>query len=401
MVYRYLASDKEGRIKEGEIEADSLPQVLQYLAGNQLRPINVQTQKSTVGGLGLFSRKINLTDKVFLTRYLSLMLKVGTDLLSSINILIADFQKPAMKRFLIEVRDSLSRGQPFYQAFADHPDSFSPVFINLVKAAEVSGNLQQAFADLSISLQKEADLRKKVRAAMIYPVILLLIALSIFTFLAVFALPRIAKVFLESGIQPPPFSQIVFTIGLFFGAHAFTIISVFVILFAVGFWFFFKTTVGKGMAAQFLSRVPIIRGLYRDLAIQRFASTFSALMKAGMPIVQTTNITADVVGSEKFRVSLHRIADEGLSRGLTVGEAFKRETVFPSVISNLIAVSEKAGHLEEVLDTVADFYAGNVDANIKGLVAFLEPILLLFMGVLVGAIALAIIIPIYQLTSQF
>jgi len=124
-------------------------------------------------------------------------------------------------------------------------------------------------------------------------------------------------------------------------------------------------------------------------------------MKAGLPIVQTIDIAADTVGGEDFRISLKRISREGLTKGLTVGEAFKRETVFPRLVTNLMAVSEKAGHLEEVLDTISGFYADRAEGSIKSLVSFLEPILLMTMGLLVGLVALSIIIPIYQLTAQF
>ena len=155
------------------------------------------------------------------------------------------------------------------------------------------------------------------------------------------------------------------------------------------------------MAQGFFSRLPLVRNVYRELALERFASTMSSLMKAGLPIVQTIRITAEAVGQEAFRISLLRIGEEGLSKGLTIGEAFRREIIFPKVVTNLMAISEKAGHLEDVLATLAEFYASGVEARIKALVSVLEPMLLLIMGVLVAVIALSIIVPIYQLTTQF
>ena len=401
MLFHYIASDPNGKIQEGELEVDSLQNLLQALAAQELRPVSVKAMAATgIMARGLFG-KITLTDKVFLTRYLSLMLRVGTDLLSAINILMADFDKPAMRNFLMEVKANLSKGQPFYQAFAKYPKVFSPVFINLIKAAEVSGNLQQTFDSLSVSLEKESELRKRVRAALIYPAILLVLSVAIFSFLSLFALPRIAKVFTEANLTPPAFSRFVFTVGLFFGEHVIAFLGGTVLL-LIGLWMFlFRTTTGRRVGAQLMSNMPFVRSVYRDLAVQRFASTFSSLLKAGMPILQATKITADVVGSEPFRVSLNRIADEGLARGLTLGEAFRREVIFPNVVSNLVAISEKAGHLEEVLETLSDFYASNVDSSIKALVAVLEPLLLIIMGAMVGSIAIAIIIPIYQLTTQF
>jgi type II secretory pathway component PulF len=127
----------------------------------------------------------------------------------------------------------------------------------------------------------------------------------------------------------------------------------------------------------------------------------SSLMRAGLPIVQTLTIAAETVGLDSYRSALLRVANEGLEKGLTIGEAFRRETVFPKTVSSLVAISEKAGHLDEVLDTLAQFYESNIDANIKALVSLLEPAMLLIMGVMVAVIALAIIVPVYQLTTQF
>jgi len=400
MLYHYLAADKSGKSVEGEYEAQDLSGMLAFLSRSGLQPLSVKPLdkgENRIFGGG----KINLADRVFLMRYLALMLRVGTDLLSAVNILLADFQKPAVRSFLLEVRANLTRGQPFHQAFAAHPKAFSAVTVNLIKAAENSGNLQATFESLTVDLEKEAELGRKIKSAMIYPIILLVASLAIFLFLSLFALPRISKVFLDTGIKPPAFSRVVFTVGLFAADHIWLILGTLIFSTAGGIFFFGKTLVGRKFLQQVLSRTPVVKNVFRDLAVHRFAATYSSLLKAGLPIMETTKITAQVVGSEQFRVALMRIADEGLAKGLTVGEAFRRETIFPKVVANLVAISEKAGHLEEVLKTVSEFYSSNVDNSVKTLVALLEPMLLLGMGVLVGTIAMSIIIPIYQLTSSF
>ncbi|MBI5220524.1 MAG: type II secretion system F family protein [Candidatus Liptonbacteria bacterium] len=401
MLFHYIASDKRETVVEGDLDAPDLNHVLQFLSAKELRPVSVKPIKELRAQVQPLFGKINISDKVFLTKYLSLMLKVGTDLMSAINILIADFDKPSMKMFLIEVRNNLSRGLPFYQAFARYPQVFSAVMVNLIKAAEASGNLQRTFEDMSTSLEKESELRKRVKSALIYPIILLVVGTSIFIFLSLFALPRIAKVFLDSGIKPPTFSRIVFGVGLFVGDHSIALLVGFIILGILAYLILGRTESGRRFLRRFLAHLPIIRNIYRDLAVQRFASTFSLLLRAGLPIIQATKITADVVGLDELRVALIRIADDGLAKGLTIGEAFRREPDFPRVVTNLVAISEKAGHLEDVLGTLADFYASNIDASVRQVVAFIEPALLLVMGILVATIALAIIVPIYQLTSQF
>lgn len=401
MLYHYRAVDKAGQNAEADFEAAALNDVLHYLSGKELRPISVKLVKQKGMRMSKFWGGITTSDKIFLTKYLALMLRVGTDLLSAINILISDFDKPAVKNFLAEVHENLSRGQPFYQAFAKHPETFSPTFVSLVRAAETSGNLEKTFGDLSVSLEREAELRARVRSALIYPIVVLCMALVILTFLVTFALPKLAAVFTSGGINPPVFSRVVFGIGLFVGNNVVPIYSVLFVLIVASFFIFRKTETGKRLWNRFLTNLPVVRRVYSDLAVQRMSSTISALMKAGLPIIETITIAAETVNHRDFQFALTRVAQDGLAKGLTIGEAFRREAVFPKSFVNLVAISEKAGHLEEVLETLADFYGANIDSNIKALVSLLEPLLLLSMGVIVATIALSIIVPIYQLTSSF
>lgn len=401
MLYHYLASDKAGKVVEGEVDADDLNQALRFLGSKELRPVSVKAIKAEKPGLLRFYEGITVTDEVFLTKYLALMLRVGTDLLSAINILITDFDKPAVRNFLLQVRENLGRGQPFYKTFEAHPESFGETFVSLVKAAETSGNLERTLDELSSSLTREAELRSRIRSALIYPIVILSASLAVMIFLVTFALPKIAKVFVEAGIEPPFFSRLVFGVGLFVGGNIFIILAIFFGAVGGALYLYYRTPIGKRLFDQMASKTPVVRKIYRELALQRMASTTSSLMKAGLPIIETINIAAGTVGLSEYKYSLQRIANEGLAKGLTIGEAFKREAVFPKVITNLIAISEKAGHLEEVLATLADFYAASVDITLKSLVSLLEPILLLGMGLLVAVIALSIIVPIYQLTTQF
>lgn len=402
MRFHYVASEPGGRIVEGDLETQGPTEVLEWMASQGLRPVSVRT----IGGVdekglkGIFSQPINIADKVFLTKYLALMLKVGTDLFKAIDILIADFDKPAVKSLLIEVKDSLSKGQPFYSTFTKYPKYFSPVFTNLIKAGEASGNLENVFDDLSKSLEKEQEIRGKIRSALIYPIVLLGLSLSILFLLVTIALPKIAAIFLSGGVKPPIFSRIVFAVGLFLGNNVFIILPS-IILAVIGLWYFLhKTVVGKGVLGRILSGTPIIKNILYKLALQRFAATLSSLLRSGMSILDSLEITADSVGHIDLRVALLRISREGITKGLTMGDAFRREPDFPRVVVNLIAISEKAGHIENILNTLADFYEAEINTSVKTLISFLEPVLLLVIGFVVAIIALSIIVPVYQLTTQ-
>jgi len=397
--FRYIAAQADGRIVESEISANTSSEVLVYLGKNNLKPVSIRPVESRQ--IVLFRSKVDIGDQIFLSKYMSLMLKIGTGLIEAINILIADFNKPALKDILLEVRSSLEQGNPFYSTFAKYPKVFSEVYTNLIRAGEKSGNLERVFANLTEMLTKQKDLRDQIRGALIYPTMLFFGSIAILFFLVVFALPKIANVFLQGGFEPPLFSRVVFSVGLFINSYK----IIFLTLIFVGggiFTFLVKTSFNfKRFLLSLIGSVPKVRDVVQKVALQRFATVLASLIRAGMPITEGLEVTAKAVGNVELQAALERISRDGLAKGLTIGEAFKREQFFPQTVTNLIAVSERAGHLEEVLETLADFYSKEIDSSIKSLVSFLEPVLLLFIGAIIGVIALAIIVPIYQLTTQF
>ena len=401
MRYRYIASQSNGKISEGEADVASPSEVLQMLAAQGLRPISIKPVGLNIRGTVLFAGRISSSDKVFLTKYLALMLKVGTDLLKAINILIDDFDKPAVKKILIEIKSSLEKGQPFYSTFAKYPRIFSSVFVSLVKSGEASGNLEMVFENLSRTLEKEQMLKNKIRSALIYPMMLLTLSFFMVIFLVTFALPKVSAMFLSGGFNPPVFSRVVFSVGNVIGSSIYWLLPLTILGVAGMTLFFMRTLSGRKLMYQFIGYVPVVRTVTKKIALQRFAITLASLMRSGLPILESLEITADTVGHEELRAGLRRVSREGISKGLTLGEAFKKETVFPKVVTNLIAVSERAGHVEEVLGTLADFYESEIDVSVKTLVSFIEPVMLLVLGLIIGTIALSIIIPIYQLVGQF
>jgi type IV pilus assembly protein PilC len=400
MRFHYKASDPRGKIIEGKIDALDSYEVLNSLAQKGLRPISIKlAKKFDLDFKKIFERGITVEDKVFLTKYLYLMLKGGTDLFGAINILIQDFNKPILKSILIEIRKTLEMGQPFYVTFAKYPKHFSNVFTSLVKAGEVSGSLESVFYNLSITLKKEQELRNKIQSAFIYPIILLSMASVLILLLVTFALPKIGSVFSTAGFEMPFFSKVVFETGFFINDWKMIVFPGLIAL-AVSTWYLSTRTLsGRKLIARFISKIPVVNKLLKQMALQRFAATFSSLMKAGLPILDALEITADAVGSEELKQVLLRISREGLAKGLTIGQAFHKEPYFPGTVTNLISVSEKAGHTEEILKTLATFYESEIEGQVKNIVTFIEPILLLFMGLVIGGIALAVIVPVYQLVG--
>lgn len=402
MQFHYIASQPDGRTVESQIESKDVSEVLRFLVSRGLKPISVKpVEKSFSDKIGFMKGKVTIADQIFISKYLGLMLKIGTGLLQAVNILIDDFDKPQVKKFLLEVKANLEAGLPFFSTFAHYPKVFSRVYVNLIRAGEISGNLDTVFGNLTLTLSKDKAMRDQIKSALVYPIILLFTSILILGFLVMFALPKIANVFIDSGFQPPIFSRVVFSVGLFFGQYGLVFISIFIVGLVAFVLFYKNSVIFKKFIISLVDEIPIIKNVVKKIALQRFASILSSLIKAGISLTEALEITAQAVGQEELRGALIRISQEGLAKGLTVGEAFRREPFFPKTVVNLVAISEKAGHIEEVLGTLADFYMSEVDNSLKTLVAFLEPIMLLVIGFIIGIIALSIIIPIYQLTTQF
>ncbi|HON21603.1 MAG TPA: type II secretion system F family protein [Candidatus Paceibacterota bacterium] len=401
MLFKYRASTKDGKIVEGEGDFANEDAVLAYLKTQDLNPINLQlvATKSKLRSR-LFGSPININDQIFLTRDLALMLKVGTDIFKAIDILIADYDKPAVRSLLIEIRENLSKGQPFYTTFAKYPKIFSPVFTNLIRAGEASGNLESVFEELSVTLEKQRDLQQRIKSALIYPVLLVVASIGIIALLVTFAIPKMATLFQGGDMPLPPVTKVIFNISFFLSQYGLYIL-IGVIALIVGAVMFYKMSlVGRTFFQHLAYRLPVVKGVLSKMAYQRFATTFGSLMRAGLPILENLEITATTVGYEEMRQALLRIAHEGVARGISLGDAFRNEEIFPQTIRTLISIGEKAGRTDEVLKTLSDFYDTEIDAAVKSLVAIFEPIMLIFIGVIVGGIALAVILPVYQFTNQ-
>ncbi len=402
MLFHYTATNKEGRLIEDSGDFKDSETLLEHIKNQGLTPISIKAAKTLSGGIGkgVIGNPINLTDKIFLTKYLALMLKSGTDLFKAIDILIADFQKPAMKMLLMEVRQNLEKGLPFYTTFQSHPNIFSPVFTSLVRAGEASGNLERIFFDLSKSQEKERELKQKIKSALTYPILLVAASLGILVLLVTFAIPRISSMFNTGDMKIPPVTKAIFALSDFMSNHGLAVFGVIigVIIFLV--IFFKKTNPGKKIFNRIIYKMPVINKVMQKNSYQRFCSTFGSLMRAGLPILENLEITALTVGNDEMKEAVIRIGREGLAKGLTMGDAFRKEPVFPQTIRTLVAVGEKAGHTEDIFGTLTEFYETEVDMSVKSLVSLVEPLMLLIMGVMVGGIALAVILPVYQFVGQ-
>jgi len=402
MIFEYKAATKEGKIISSKMEAASEAEVVNFLKKQELLPILIKKKPSFLKGISLrtiFSRRISLEDKLFLTKYLALMLRVGTDLLEALETLEKDLENPAIKEFLFRTRENLRKGRPFYESFEAYPKDFSQTFVALIKAGETSGKLEEVCQILSQATEREADLKRKLKSALTYPIILIVASIIVISILLTFAIPRIASIFEGMEKQPPLFTRVVFGLSNFL-RHYGLFLLILIIGALAGLWIFYtRTLAGRKFFQNLLTHLPFVKKVVKKLDIQRFTQNFSAMLEAGVPITQALEISIETLNSLEIKEALKRVAYK-IKSGKTIGDAFLEEGgVFPSVLVSLIAIGEKAGHLSESLKSLSNFYAGEIDATIKSLMSLIEPVILLFIGIIIASIAVGVIVPMYQMVS--
>ncbi len=399
MLYRYQASNRLGRIEEGDFDAADKKTVIEYLEGKGLIPVLVEEKAKVVNRMNLSSslfERVTPLDQVGLVRNLSAALHAGLGIVEALDILITDADKGIMKRVLTEARNNLQNGQSLSATFASMGAVFPPIFVGMVKAGEIGGKLDVVFDDLGKQLSRDYDLSKRVKAAMSYPMILIIATLLVVGLLLFFVLPRLTVAFARAGYQLPLITQIVI-----FLSHIVLyspILDIVFILFLIWFFTYFRRSVpGQKFFVIVGMHTPIIKGLVKKVALVRFTRTLGSLIGSGTPIIDALNLASDAVGNRYYKDAIVDVIAQ-IKNGVPLNLALSsHQKLFPQFLTSLVNVGERSGSLEKVLNTFAEFYDEEVNNSLKDVTAFLEPFLILFMGLVVGGIAVAVLLPIYSL----
>ncbi|OGI67657.1 hypothetical protein A2732_00195 [Candidatus Nomurabacteria bacterium RIFCSPHIGHO2_01_FULL_40_10] len=284
--------------------------------------------------------------------------------------------------------------------FDAYKNSFPPIFIGMLKAGEISGQLDRTLAELSHYLSKEYMLRNKVKSALIYPIILLVASIAVVTLMLMFVLPKLTKSFIQSGVELPFITKVFLFISKIL-TWSFTL-DIIVILGIIYFFVYFRTTqMGKKLFFFLVSHTPVASSLIKKVALVRFARTFGNLMGSGLSVAESLEISSETINNPSYTYAIEKAVID-IRNGLAVSDSLaKYEILFPNLLISLITVGERTGTLQEILVTFADFYEEEVDNALRELTSVLEPALLLVMGLMIGAIAISIILPIYQLVGNF
>lgn len=405
-LFTYIAADNTHNLLHGKIEATDRMTVLNALTKQGLKPISIreksQDRKELPINLSAFIKpKVKMNDLVMFTRELSAMVGAGVPLLRSLTSLEEHTESPALKKILKDVMQDVEDGTGISEALRKHPETFNDVYVNMVKAGEAAGILDEILKRLAVQQEKNATIRKKIKSAMTYPIVLIGITILAFFGLMLFVIPQIGKILVDLGgpdAELPLLTQVMLAISNFMINFWYLLLPL-LIGGAVMLMRFIRTPKGKVLFNQLLLKLPGINTLVVKVAVARFARTFSALIGAGVAVLEALDVTAHAVGNSVFENAILDAAEE-VKNGAPLSRVIASNPLFPAIVSQMIAVGEETGQTDTVLVKVADFYEEEVDVAIEGISSIIEPIMIVVMGSMVGLIAASVMGPIASLSQN-
>ncbi len=400
-LYSYTATDKSGKRHEGSIEAANEATVSQLLARQNLRAhvIKKTQQKSDVLAFLTKGKKVKLKDLVVFTRQLATMINAGVPLVRSLATMQSQTDNPVFQKHIAEISKDVESGIALADALEKHPTVFSTIYVNMVRAGEAGGILDEILKKLALQQEKDAKIRGKFKSAMTYPVVLISITFVVFIALMTIVVPKISKIVGDlSGGQLPPLTQTMLSISTIITKYWFIHIGV-ALLLTVFISKSLRTEKGKLTRDKILLKTPAIKIIVAKMAVARFSRIFASLMTAGVSVIESIEITAKAIGNKVIEAELMAAAKE-VANGEQFSVPLSKSKVFPPIVSQMLAVGEETGQTDTVLLKVAEFYEDEVDAAVDGLSSILEPLLIVVMGGMVGVIAISVIGPISNLSNQ-
>ena len=402
LAFDYRGRDGAGKLVKGRLDAASEGAVVARLRGMGVSPIDISEAKA---GTGLqteikipgLEKGVGLKDLAIMARQASTMLSSGLSLLRALSILADQTDNKKLTEILGKVRDEVERGVAFSDAVAKYPVDFPPIMINMIRAGETGGFLDQAMDSIATNFEKEHKLRSTIKSAMTYPVVVLCMSLAAVVIMLIFIVPIFQDMFSSLGGQLPLPTQVLVTLS-----HAMRWLAPVLAVAVIVGWLWFRANKNTDRFRSFrdpiMLRLPVFGGLTRKIVIARFARNFSNMIGAGVPILQALSIVGQVSNNFVVQKALERVAED-VRKGESIAAPLARESIFPAMVSQMVAVGEDAGSLEIMLEKIAVFYDSEVESTTESLTALIEPLLIAFLGVVVGGMIIALYLPIFQITS--
>jgi len=398
-IFKYIVKNKHGESIKGKVEAVSKVQAVSTLMGRDLFVIDITSIGQREGVLnGLTGNKVKFNDLVNFTRQLATMINAGLPLASALSIL-EEQNKSEMAKLAGNLLKDVEGGLSFSNALAKYKENFSRIYVQLVRAGEVGGAMDKVLSRLAITMEKEKDFKAKTKAAMIYPIIVFVVMIVVVIVMMVAVIPKLTAMFDDFGAELPGPTKILMSISDFFVKFWWMLaLIIFVVFFALRAWK--KTPKGELMIDKFFLKMPIIGVLKQKTTLTDFARTLSLLLSAGVSLLEALDIVASAIDNAVYRSELEQI-NKQVEKGITLSNAIAYYDDFPPILYQMIAVGEETGKIDEILDKISEYFEKESEYAIKNLTAAIEPLIMVVLGLGVGFIVIAIIMPIYSLTSQF
>ncbi|HSE61359.1 MAG TPA: type II secretion system F family protein [Candidatus Saccharimonadales bacterium] len=400
--FTYSAMNAQNKKVTGALEAKDRAAATALLSKQKLRPVGLREESTRAKAMsGLFKGKVKSKELVIFTRQLSTMVSAGVPLLRALNTLGQQSESKRLQEVLTVVNKDVQGGMSLGDAFAKHPKVFNEVYVNMVRAGEAGGILDEILKRLALQQEKSESIRKKVKGAMTYPIVLLTITVVAFIGLMVFIVPRIGQIVKDLGgpdAELPPITQAMLAISSFMTNQWYILIGL-----TVGGIFLFRrwvaTPEGKRTFNTFMLKVPAIGTIISKLAVARFSRTFASLLGAGVSVVEALKVSGGAVGNSAYKEALDKAA-EGVKNGKQLSVILSESNMFPMIVSQMLAVGEETGQTDTILIKVAEFYEEEVDTLIGSLSSILEPVMIVIMGSMIGLIAASVMGPISSLSTN-
>lgn len=395
--YQYTAKDRGGRTLVGMLEAVSEAEAADVLHKKDLIVISlIQSRKRVFGGQA-GSHKIKVDDLVIFTRQLSTMIDAGIPLVHALGILVDQVESQGLKSVVSSVRQDIEGGVSFCDSLAKHPSVFSELFINMARAGEASGMLDEVLDRLASYQEKSAALARKIYSSLVYPAVVVTMACGITAVLLLKVVPTFKGIFDMLGGKLPLPTLVLITISDIFRGY-----FLFLVIFLVIGIFLFKRYIGTERGRynfdNFKLKAPVFGTLFRKLAVAKFSRTFSTLVKSGVPILNCLDIVSKTSGNKVIEETLLK-SSRSVRDGEPISKPLSQSGIFPPMVCRLISVGEQTGQLEKMLSKIADFYDEQVDAATSALTSMIEPLVIAFLGIIIGGIVIALFMPIFKITE--
>ncbi len=404
-VYEYRALDRAGKNRDGIIDADSPIAARQKLRETGVFPVSVKTSaasaKGSASGKKLqwpFINRIKLAELSVATRQLAILLGAGITLVASLEAMLMQVANQGFKRVLAQIKESVNEGNSLAHALSNHPRVFSNVYINMVRAGEASGSLELVLHRLADLSEQEQALKGRLKAAMAYPVLMSCVGVVVVFFLVAFVVPNVTRIFNEMHQALPLPTLILIGISGFLMKFWWLVIAVAAGLMVL-FWRLKNTKRGRYTWDRLKLALPLLGPFNIKTAVARFSRTLGSLLQNGVPLLTALNIVKNVVGNVLF-ADVIDAALSSVEKGNALANAITGNRCFPPIAVQMISAGEQSGHLEEMLDKIADMYEREVEAQVMTMTSMLEPVMILFMGVTVGFIVISMLLPIFDLNQM-